>query len=268
MLLLLFRLLLFTAVLATPGVHAHPGMQDQLTRINRAIAERPSEQALYIQRGIIYTNGGHYPEALVDYRQAEKLGAPIVVAYELGVLFYRMENYDEATHYLSQYLRQFPASAAAYEARSRVYRDTGDHQRAMADLNKYFELQGAPHPGNYLAAADMLEEMGQTDTALAILDQGMEKLGLTPQLQRRAITLELQRQQSDRAIARLETLREPLQESPSWKIEMAQLLLLQQRRLEADEFLRKAHDELTVLRPTPARIELLQRVETLQQPTQ
>lgn len=268
MLLLLFRLLLFTAVLATPGVHAHPGMQDQLSRINRTIAERPSEQALYIQRGIIYTNGGHYPEALADYRQAEKLGAPIMVAYELGVLFYRMENYDEATHYLSQYLHQFPASAAAYEARSRVYRDTGDHQRAMADLNKYFELQGAPHPGNYLAAADMLEEMGQTDAALAILDQGMEKLGLTPQLQRRAITLELQRQQSDRAIARLETLREPLQESPPWKIEMAQLLLLQQRRLEADEFLRKAHDELTVLRPTPARIELLQRVETLQQPTQ
>ncbi|MEP5567703.1 MAG: tetratricopeptide repeat protein [Halioglobus sp.] len=268
MLLMFSRLMLCAALVAAPDSHAHAGMQDQLNRINRAIVERPSEQTLYIQRGMIYSNGAHYSEALADYRQAEKLGAPILVAYELGVLFYRMKDYDQATDNLSKYLRQFPASAAAYEARSRVYRDTGDHQRAIADLKKYFELQGAPHPGNYLAAADMLEEMGQTDAALATLDQGMEKLGLTPQLQRRAITLEMQRQQSDKAIARLETLRKPLQESPSWKIEMAELLLQQQRLLEADEFLRQAQEELTALRPTPARLELLQRVETLQQLTQ
>jgi len=266
MLLPLPRLVLCAALLAVPSVFAHPGMQDQLARIDRAIAERPSGQALYIQRGIIHTDGGHYAEALADYRQAEKLGARILVAHELGVLFYRMRDYDKATNYLSQYLRQFPASAAAYEARSRVYRDTGDHQRAMADLQTYFELHDAPHPGNYLAAADMLEGMGQTDAALVTLDRGMKKLGLTPQLQRRAVALELQRQKPDKAIARLETLRGPLRESPSWKIEMAELLLMQQRRPEADEFLRQAHDELITLRPTPARIELLQRAEALRQP--
>jgi tetratricopeptide (TPR) repeat protein len=246
---------------------AHAGQHTQLQRINEVIAQHPEQQALYIQRGLIYSNGGQYEQALADYTRAEQLGPPVAVAHELGVLYYHMGEFDRATKYLDQYLAQFPSSAPAYESRARVARDTGDYERAMADLNKYFELQDAPHPGNYLSATDMLQEMGQTDAALTILEQGMDKLGLTPQLQRRAIALELQRQQPDKAIARLETLRVPLRANPSWKIEMAELLLLQQRRPEAQELLREAHSELTVLRPTPARIELLQRIETLQQPS-
>ena len=96
------------------------------------------------------------------------------------------------------------------------------------------------------------------------LDQGLHKLGLTPQLQRQAVQLELARRQPDKAIARLETLRTALKESPGWKLEMAELLLAAGRDEAAVELLLALESELGELRPTPARMAMQQQARDLQ----
>jgi hypothetical protein len=66
------------------------------------------------------------------------------------------------------------------------------------------------------------------------------------------------------AIARFETLREPLRENPSWRLQMAELLILDGRRPEADIQLQAAQSELAGLRATPARQSLLVQIQELQ----
>ena len=243
---------------------AHPGQHEQLARINRAIGQQPEQQALYLQRGMIYSSGGQFAEAREDYARAEQLGPPVLVAYELGVLYYRMGDFARATNYLDQYLAQFPSSAPAYEYRARAAREAGDYDAAMADLEMYFQLHSSPHPGNYIWAAKMLGEMDKTEKALTLLDQGLDKLGLIPQLQRQAIELELQRGQPAVAITRLETLRVPLKESPGWKLEMVALLMRAGHRQEAAILLLEAEAALNELRPTPARLALQRQARELQ----
>jgi hypothetical protein len=66
------------------------------------------------------------------------------------------------------------------------------------------------------------------------------------------------------AIARFETLREPLRKNPSWRLQMAELLILDDRRSEAEIQLQAAQSELADLRATPARQSLLMQIQELQ----
>jgi hypothetical protein len=84
---------------------------------------------------------------------------------------------------------------------------------------------------------------------------------ITPQVQRKAIALELRLGQPDRAIERLRALEPTLGNSPDWKVEMGELLLSAGRGEQAQAWFRKAADQLQGLRPTPARQQLMRRVQ-------
>ncbi|MCB1848802.1 MAG: hypothetical protein KDI04_15890, partial [Halieaceae bacterium] len=73
---------------------AHPGQHDQLQQVNRHLEQTPTDQDLYIQRGIIYSEGGQYDAALADLLQAQTLGEPVLVAFQLGVLHYRTGDFE------------------------------------------------------------------------------------------------------------------------------------------------------------------------------
>jgi len=261
----LHRLILVGALSLVGLAFGHPGQHEQLQEINRSIAQSPDAQDLYIKRGAIYSTGGEFEHAIADFDRAAQLGSPAMVAFERGLLYYRLGEFDRAIQHLDQYIEHFPRTAVAYEYRARCARDAGNYADAVNDLNRYFELHENPHPGNYISAATMLGEMGKTDEALKVLDAGLDKIGLTPQLQRHAIKLELENQQPKNAITRLESLRKPLKENPGWKLEMAELLLLVNRRTEAETMLAEVETELSELRPTPARLALLERAGELRQ---
>ena len=241
----------------------HPGQHDQLEEINRHLLQAPADQALLIQRGRVYSEGGQYEEAMADYVRAAELGPPVLVAFDLGVLYYRTGDYELATSQMNRYLERFPDYPPAYDYLARIARDAGDYDRAIAYLEDYLRLQDSPSPGHYLSAARMLAETGRYPQALFILDQGLATLGVVPQLQRYAISLELARGEPELAIARLQTLRQMLRESPEWKLDMAELLLLVDRGEEGVALAVAAQAELDGLRPTPARLALQQRAGQL-----
>lgn len=247
------------------AVIAHPGQHEQLNRVNRAIEQQPRQQRLYVQRGAIYTEGGQYPEAQADFQTAEQLGPVALVAMERGVLYYRMGELDRAMASLNQFIEAYPGNFRAYEYRARIARGMGNYAEAVDDLRRYFQVLNKPHPGNYISAADMLVELDRTREALALLDQGVDKLGTNPQLQRRAIELELTLNNTSQAITRQQKLRVALGGNANWKVEMAELLQRDNRYRQADKLLLEAEQELLELRPTPARLALLQRARDLQQ---
>lgn len=258
-----FAFLLTFILLSSVAAHAHLGQDEQLIHIDALIERRPTEQTLYIERGAIHAEGSHFEVATADFKRAEELAPAVLVAFEWGALYHQMEDYTRAINYCTRYIEQFPGAAHVYESRARAARDQGDYKGAIADLQRYFDLLDKPHPGNYIAAARMLNEMQETEAALGFLDQGMEKLGMTPQLQRVAIALERERGDIDGAVDRLETLRVPLRENPSWKLEMAELLLLINRTDQATALLREIETTLADIRSTPARQDILKRSRAL-----
>jgi predicted Zn-dependent protease len=96
-----------------------------------------------------------------------------------------------------------------------------------------------------------------------MLDRGMERLGVIPQLQQYAIALELERKNTAQAIDRLEALEPSLGESPGWKVDMGELLILAGRPAEASQLFDEAFAQLETLRKTVARQRLLEKLEKL-----
>ena len=245
------------------AVQAHPGAHVVIDYFTTQIREHPAEQALYIQRGIAYSNDGQFDPALADFRKAEQLGDPAVVAFELGVLHYRKGDFPGARSYLDAFLAKHPGHPGALEYRARLRRDAGDPLGAVADYRAYFASVPRPNPGDYSAAAALLAGVPEQGAAaaLALLDEGMARLGLLPQLQRQAIALELARGRVDLAISRQRALEPVLRGSPDWGVEMGELLLRAGRSADARGHFEQAARELAAARPTPARLEMARRAQ-------
>lgn len=256
-------MLLCLGLLLAVQAGAHPGHDDQLEAVNRAMAAAPEEQALYIQRGNIYAEIGHYTEALRDFNRARELGPGERVNFAESVMHYRKGDRDTAVRLVDRHISRFPTDPGGYEHRALMAREDGNHAQALADLRTYFTLRERPNPGLYISAARMLQQDGRATDAIAVLDLGLEQLGTIPQLQRFAIELELERSQPEAAIVRLQSLRNALRDSASWKLDMADLLLAVDRNSEAATLLRDAREQLQSQRATPARKVLEGRAETL-----
>lgn len=256
---------LLVLLLCQPVV-AHPGASATIDHYTHEIEDDPKNQRLHILRGIAYSNDGRYDAALADFEQAEKLGNPLLVSCDRGVLHYRRGELDAALGYLDRYLEHSSSRSYCLEYRARTLRDKGDYPASIRDFRRLLELEPRPNPGHYVSVANMLAVSGESgiDEALAILDAGIAKLGLNPQLQHRAIELELDRGRPERALARAEALRPILSDSPEWKTDMAELYLRNGQKNEAKRMLREAAKQLDALRKTPARLRLRERISKLE----
>jgi predicted Zn-dependent protease len=258
-----FACLLFLS--AQQALFAHPGAHEALQHFSREIKAHPRQQSLYIQRGIAYSNDGQFPQAQADFERAAELGDPALVGFDFGVLYYRMADFDSARRYFDGFLQRYPNHAACLEYRARLLRDAGEYEASVADFRRVFELQQHPNPGHYISTARMLQSGGPDgiEQALEILDQGNKKLGLTPQLQRYAIQLELSRQQPENALQRMRELEPILGDSPDWKVDMGELLLQVRQPEQAAALLEAASQQLDTLRSTPARLQTREKIARL-----
>lgn len=245
------------------AVAAHPGAHEAVVHFSELIEQNPQRQSLYIERGIAYSNDGQYAEALADFQRATTLGEPVVVSFDIGVVYYRMGEFATARRYFDEFLARFPEHTACLEYRARLARDAGDYESAVADFKRIFALQDNSNPGHYISAARMLttNPVQGVDAALDLLDQGMGQLGVVAQLQEYAIQLESQRGNYTAALTRLETLQPALGTSPDWLADMGAMLALLGRPVESREWYLAADRQLQLLRKTPARLALQQQVD-------
>jgi tetratricopeptide (TPR) repeat protein len=253
-------------LLLCPGAGlTHPSTAERIEILTRRIETQPADPRHYLARGAVYSEEGRYELALADFAKAEALGAPQLVGYELAVLHRRKGNLATARRHLDAFLGRFPNHAPALEERARLLSDLGQNAAAVATFEKLFALTQRPNPGSYISAARLLAAQGEGGAAhaVALLDTGIERLGVIPQLQHVAIELELSRGEEQKALDRLESLRPILGEAPEWKVEMSELLIRMKRSAEAQQLLADASRQLDTLRETPARRELARRITTI-----
>lgn len=244
---------------------AHPAEAERIEILTRRIAAEPTSQRLHVARGAAYSHDGDFERALADLRAAEELGDPIAVAYELGLLRFRMGELEAAQAHFDRLLQHVPGHPRALERRARIHAERGDLAAAIADYDALLTKTTRPNPGLYVAVARLLaeHEQGGVEPALSFLDRGVERLGEIPQLAQVAVELELSRGRTDRAIERLERLEPILGEAPEWHVQLAEVLIRAERAGRARAHLAKASALLGELRETPARRALALRIEAL-----
>ncbi|MFK8049049.1 MAG: hypothetical protein AB8B81_11510 [Halioglobus sp.] len=244
---------------------AHPGMETRLAQLAKLIESNPRQQALFVLRAGMYSQEGDWQRAREDLERAQRLGDPVEADYELGLLHYRRGEYWEARSALKRYLLKYPHHEQALLYRARAARDLGLAEAARLDFINYIASAEAPHPGDVIAAAKLVAAQSETalSDALQLLDAAMSRVGNQGQLQRFAITLELQRGEVSLAVNRFKKLEPSLGSNPHWKVEMARLLLQDKRNIEASALLNEAKIQLDQLRTTPARQALTLEIEKL-----
>lgn len=245
--------------------HAHRGIELRLDELDGLIKIQPHRQELYILRGAEYSRHGQWDLALHDFERAGKLGNDDAVAFELGRHYYRRGNYEAARLRFTQYRFHRPGNIDVLVHRARTSVKLGDLDAALGDYTQYFDLKLKAHPGDYLSAAKLLtsHRAGGIEQALALLDRGLNRLGVGPQLQRYAVELELRRGQSDLALKRWLLLESSLGHSPAWKIELAELYITAIRYGDAEVWLDNAEQQLRTMTQTPARWEMRKTIAKL-----
>jgi tetratricopeptide (TPR) repeat protein len=263
---ILAQLLSFSA-----GGFAHAPLGSKLQRLDTLIAQNPAAPELLIQRAQVYSDQGDFEGARLDLNLADSLNDSKKSAFTWAVMLYRLGDLENSRLQLNRALDANPNNMAALEYRARVHRDLSRASAAIADFEVLIEQQDNINPGYYLAAAKLMaSNNGGVEEALALLDQGLLRLGLIPQLQSYAVTLELRLGDTEAAISRHLSLRLMLNNSPHWKAEIAHLYTLRNEPDVALDYYHKAQLQLSDLRPTLARQNLAARVEAhivrLQQP--
>lgn len=252
-------------LLSANFVVSHPGEHKQLDTVQRLIEASPADPSLYIRRGMVYSNIGDYDAALADYAKAETLDSEVIVAFERGVVYYRLGELARAAEMFTTYQKSFPQNPVAYEYQARIARDRGDYPAAVGYIEAFLQRHQNPNPGHYLSAAKMLAQMNRPDKALVMLDEAIAQLGPVSPLQRYAIELEVQGKRFDAALQRMDEMPEKLKLSPRWKMEKIDLLLQAGKPDKAEILMGELSSALLDARPTPANRDLQKRLAVLRE---
>jgi len=103
----------------------------------------------------------------------------------------------------------------------------------MADYEAAIRLLPEPQPEHFLELAELFVRAGRRDQAILRLDGGLQRLGVIVTLQSRAVELELERENFDEALRRLETIIARAKRQELWLEKKGQILRLAGRGSDA-----------------------------------
>jgi tetratricopeptide (TPR) repeat protein len=145
-----------------------------------------------------------------------------------------------------------PASGEALVGRARVLVGLGRREVAIDDYQRALRLLREPQPEHFVELAQVLAAQSRPDDALRTLDDGLKKLGPVITLQILAFNLELGRNHTVAALARLDAILEHAPRKENWLAQRGDILLAAGRAAEA----RRSYEAaLAAIRILPGRIQ-------------
>jgi tetratricopeptide (TPR) repeat protein len=240
------------AILAATAACAHPEIEDALSRLNAAIAARPADGGLYLERGELYARHEDWVSAEANYLLAAELSPDHPrLAVVRGALELATGHAPNARHFLDAAVKRDPQDVEARVLRARTHAALKDPGAAIADYTRALELLPHPSAELYLERAALL---APTD-ALRSLDEGMARIGPAITLQLRAIALEEALGRIDAAAARIDRVAAQSERKESWLKRRGDLFARAGRTAEAQaayaEALAKLADLPAWLRESP-----------------
>jgi tetratricopeptide (TPR) repeat protein len=243
---------------------AHPDADIVLKHISSKIAANPKQQSLYLERAKLLILGSHYEHANADLRQADLLGPVINSSYYKGLILKQQHQYAAALPYFNHALSQYPSDSRVLTARAETHSALKHFSAAIFDYQQLLHNTVAPQPSHYLDVAKLVLKISNYHGALKIIDQGLIRLGLNPQLQQYAVDLSRSQGDIEQALIRHQSLQNIMKSNPSWYIRKAELLIVSQKRKDAESMLKQAEYLLAQRKNTQSTTELIRHVRLQQ----
>jgi predicted Zn-dependent protease len=209
-------------------VYAHEGLHEQIAAITAKIKRDPKNASLYLQRGELYRLHHDWSRAAADYDRAERLQPALkIVDLARGKMLFESGRIQRAKFTLDRFLSQQPRHYEGLMTRARVLAKLGERSAAAKDFTQALSVSSVPEPELYLERARVLAGDEQRVTeALRGLDEGINKLGPVVTLQLAAIDLELQRNNYDAALTRLDQIAAQSERKEAWLVRRGEILKL------------------------------------------
>ncbi|HYE37533.1 tetratricopeptide repeat protein [Methylocaldum sp.] len=241
--------LLFTVLLGYANVSlAHGNVHERIHQLDHEIAHHPKDVTRLIKRGQLLLDEGHADDALDDFVKARKLAPKrIEVLYHLARAQLLLNQQNAALESAGKFLRQVTNDAA----RVRGHVLTGDILSASGkpfDAGEAYlraiSVSQELEPDHVLYAANAFHTAGNTDKAIAVLNDGIARLGPLHALNERALTLEMEQKQYDSALRRVDQMLATRQRVPFLLYEKGKILKAQARTDESRQTFTAALKEI------------------------
>jgi tetratricopeptide (TPR) repeat protein len=222
---LTLTLLLLPVLPAGPAL-AHASLDELIEYTTGLLSGKPDNPGTLLDRARLQLKQGNNALALSDIEAAERSSDAVDVAYVRGLYFLAEKQQQQAIDAFGKYLGRYPGYTPAILNRAKTYATLGKTELSIRDYQYLLSVSKVHSPDYYLELAQLestLEPCG-IHMALKSLDRGMENLGLLVSLQAAAIEFELERKAYRMALARHETLKPWLGNTPQWKARQKELI--------------------------------------------
>ncbi len=253
------------SLVKTPVAWGHADLLPLIDLVARQIEANPKNAALYWRRGELYRLHLDWKLAESDYDRAAQLD-PKLVAVDLarGKLLFETGQHERAKVELDKYLAGQPNQLDALTTRARVLVKLGQGKDAVADFTRAIEQMPRPMPEYFVERAQAQSAAGENEAALRGLNEGVKIFGASMTLQLYAIDLELALQHFDEALRRLETISNQSERKEKWLARRGEILVLAGRQDEAQKSFAAARVAIESLpqrlKQTPAMLDLEKNV--------
>ncbi|HUR60407.1 MAG TPA: tetratricopeptide repeat protein, partial [Opitutaceae bacterium] len=171
-------------------------------------------------------------------------------------------DFAQARSLADRFVRAVPAEAEGWFLRGDILAALNDPAGAASDYAEGIRLTPTPRPEHFLRHAQFLAraEPANPSPALAALDQGIARVGPVVTLVDYAITLELERGNSDAALTRIALAMENAPRRETWLVRRAEILAQSGRAAEAAAAYRGA---LAAINELPERYQQTASMKTI-----
>lgn len=146
----------------------------QIKELNKALATKPNNVQLHLQRGFTHARLAHWDAAAADFAKAHELDKKNIQALEgQAWATYYNHKIGKAIKLLTDAIALNPRQGSLYEQRAEMRETLDEHEAAMADLDKALEL-GYINRLVYYQKAKCLYKIGRFDESLKVLDYGTD----------------------------------------------------------------------------------------------
>lgn len=257
--------ILLVAILAMPHcARAHGELLVRIAALTRQLATNGSPQ-LYLQRGELYREDQNWEAAEADYARVAQLEPALAeVDFCRAKLLVDRAQFDAARAMFDTAIARSPTNGLAHICRARLLVRMGQRKAALPDFERGISLLVAPEPECYLDWAQALAAEGLPREALQKLDLGIQRFGPINTLQVYAVGLELAQNNTNAAIARLDTIIDHAPRKELWLTQRGDIQASAGRLVEARQSYEAAIEALKLLPPpllrSPPNQRLLSRI--------
>lgn len=146
----------------------------QIKELNKALAAKPNNVPLHLQRGFVHARLAHWDAAASDFARAHELDPKNIPSLE-GQAWATYYNHKiaKAIKLMTDAIALDPRRGSLYEQRAEMREMLAEHEGAIADLDKALEL-GYINRLVYYQKAKSLYNFGRLEESLKVLDSGTD----------------------------------------------------------------------------------------------